>query len=84
MNVLNIDEPEDAAVTNKAAVTPPPLTALQEALVCEFDCFRGNRATLSAEEWSAYVWVSVELFVREASRLAVDEALRATREEADE
>ena len=55
-------------------------TPLQEAVSCAFDCFHGARDRLDDDEWSAFVAVLVELAEREAARLAIGEALRATRE----
>ena len=57
----------------------PPQTPLQDAVSCAFACFYEARDCLDDDAWSAFVAVLVELSQREASRLAVGEAIRALR-----
>lgn len=62
-------------------MTPLRQTPLQEAVSCAFSCFCEARDRLDSDAWGAYVAVLFELFQREASRLALGEALRALRQE---
>jgi hypothetical protein len=64
-------------------VRPPPLTALQDACACAFQCFHEARERLDEDQWSVFVAILVELAQREAARLAFAEALRATRKGAE-
>ena len=57
-----------------------PFTPLQEAVGCAFGCWQDARERLGDDAWCAYVAVVLELSRREAGRLAVGEAIRATRE----
>ncbi len=65
-------------------MTPLPQTPLQEAVSCAFSCFHEARDSLDGDAWAAYVAVIVELAQREASRLALGEAVRALRQQEEE
>ena len=64
---------------------PPAPTPWQIGFSCSLDCFYGSRESLDDEQWGWYVAASLELFAREAARLAHVEATRILREsEAEE
>jgi hypothetical protein len=64
-------------------MTLPP-TPLREGISCALSCRDSARETLDDEAYSVYVAASLEIYTRENARLVHGDALRATREAAEE
>ena len=61
---------------------PSRVTALQEALITLHLLVEDSRDGLSAEQFSAFVWIGADIFGLEAAKVVVAEALDATEESA--
>lgn len=64
-----------------SAIRQTPIQVWTGAL---FGVLDGARTALGTTEYDSFVWIATERIGIEAARLAVGEAMRATREAADE
>jgi hypothetical protein len=63
-------------------MSPMTVTPLQSWLIALYLLLEDTRDELEPEAWRAFVWIACDRIGEEAARVAVQEALDATREAA--